>query len=45
MNSNGSSFLNSSITSEAAMAKLEDNLANLSKMNAKLQEDVSRVRK
>ena len=44
MNSNNSS-MNNSMTSEAAMAKLEDNLANLSKINAKLQQDNSRVRK
>lgn len=39
------SFMNQSITSEAAMMKLEENLRSLSTMNSKLQEDNTRLRR
>lgn len=39
------SSMNQSITSEAAMLKLEDNLRTLSEMNTKLQEDNTRLRR
>lgn len=39
------SSMNYSMTSEAAMMKLEDNLRSLSVLNAKLQEDTTRLRR
>ena len=39
------SFLNQSISSEAAMMKLEENLRNLTEMNGKLTEDTARLRR
>lgn len=45
MSNASNSFMNASITSEAAMLKLEENLESLSRINAKLQEDCTRFRK
>jgi hypothetical protein len=39
------SNLNQSMTSEAAVAKLEENLRTLGLLNARLQEDNTRLRK
>lgn len=40
-----SSSLNCSITSEAAILKLEENLEQLTRINLKLQEESARLRK